>query len=134
MNGIKTIMMTIYVAKCHYFKQEYNEAAIKIRDAMVLFANFNMNFFDAEKSENKILKKIDPRIMILVNSNLFEQIFYNLSKITKKLLKNKLSAWIMNKMIDNVYYINHKILSDVVKNFKKMLFSNEDLNSPVITL
>ncbi len=58
--------MTVYVAKCHYYKQEFNEAAIKIRDAMVEFGNFNMDFFDINKGENKILNKVDPRIMILM--------------------------------------------------------------------
>lgn len=131
MNRIKTIMMIIYVAKCHYYKQEYNEASVKIRDAMVEFGNFNMNFFDAEKIENKILPKVDPKIMVLVNSNILEQIFSNLSKITKKLLKKRLSGWIMNKMLDNAYYINHKVLSNVIHRFKKMLFSNEDMDLPV---
>ena len=132
MNRIKTIMMIIYIAKCHYYKQEYNEASIKIRDAMVEFGNFNMNFFDAKKVENKILSKVDPKIMLLVNSNILEQIFFNLSKITKKLLKKRLSGWIMNKLIDNAYYINHKVLSKVINRFKKMLFSNEDMDLPVI--
>jgi len=131
MNRIKTIIMIIYVAKCHYYKQEYNEASIKIRDAMVEFGNFNMNFFDEEKVENKILPKVDPKIMVLINSNILEQIFFNLSKITKKLLKRRLSVWIMNKMIDNAYYINHKVLSNIIDKFKKMLFCSEQMDLPV---
>jgi len=124
-------MMTVYVAKCHYYKQEFNEAAIKIRDAMVEFGNFNMDFFDINKGENKILNKVDPRIMILINSNLLEQIFFTLSKIAKKLLKKKLSTWIMNKMIDNLYFFNHKIFSKVINRIKNLLFSNEYLDLPV---
>jgi len=47
-------MMTVYVAKCHYYKQEFNEAAIKIRDAMVEFGNFNMDFFDINKFKSHL--------------------------------------------------------------------------------
>jgi hypothetical protein len=131
MNKIKTIIMIVYVAKCHYYKQEFNEASIKIRDAMVEFGNFNMNFFDYEKVEHKILPKVDPKIMVLINSNILEKIFFNLSKITKKLLKTRLSGWIMNKMLDNAYYMNHKIFTKTINRIKKILFNNEDMDLPV---
>lgn len=131
MNRIKVIIMTIYVARCHYFRKEFSEAAVKIRDAMIEFGNFNMNFFDPEKSENKILAQVDPRIMIIVNANIFEQLFFNMSKIANKLQRKKLSAWLMNKMIEHSYYLNKKILCSVYQRIRKIIFNDDIMDKPV---
>ena len=131
MNRIKVIVMIIYVAECHFLKQEYNEGAIKIRDAMIEFGNFNIDFFDKEKNQNKLLTNLDPRIMIFINSVLLEKILYNLSMITSELQKKKLSAWIMNKLIDNTFYLNRKIQADVLERLRNIIFTDSKLDVPV---
>lgn len=125
MNRIKVIMMMIYLARCYYLRQEYNEAAIKIKDAMIEFGNFNISFFDPNCPESKMTPKLDPRVMIFINSNFLEQIFYHLSKINYKLNKKKLSGLVLNTIIDNCYYFNRKIMIKVFKNLRKIIFPED---------
>jgi len=122
MNRIKVIMMMIYLARCYYLRQEYNEAAIKIKDAMIEFGNFNISFFNPNCPESKIISKLDPRVMIFINSNILEQIFFHLSKINYKLNKKKLSGLVLNTIIDNCYYFNRNIMKKVFHTLRKIIF------------
>lgn len=125
MNRIKVIMMSIYLSRCYYLRQEYNEAAVKIKDAMIELGNFNISFFDEKCPEFKITTKIDPRVMIFINSNILEQIFYHLSKINYKLNKKKLSGLVLNTIVDNCYYFNRKIMIKVFLTLKKIIFPED---------
>jgi hypothetical protein len=131
MNRIKVIMMMIYLARCYYLREEYNEAAIKIKDAMIEFGNFNISFFDPNFPESKMTSKLDPRVMIFINSNILELIFFHLSKINYKLNKRKLSGLVLNAIIDNCYYFNRKIMKKVFHRLKKIIFP-EDIDEKTV--
>lgn len=132
MNRIKVIMMMIYLARCYYLRKEYNEAAIKIKDAMIEFGNFNISFFEPNTPQSKMTSKLDPRVMIFINSNILELIFFHLSKINYKLNKKKLSGLVLNTIIDNCYYFNRKIMKKVFHTLKKIIFPKDSEEKPVI--
>ena len=114
LNQIKSIFTLILIAKCNFYNEKYTEASNDLKKALLKFSDLNKYFF-----EKNLWEQIDPRVMLIINGIIIEQILFNLGRVCEKLKKKQLAGWIFNKMMEISYFRSNEIYRKACNKLKK---------------
>lgn len=83
-NKVKNIVILIYITMCYIFLGAKEKAAINIKEALIYLVDLNQNFI-----ENDSKLKLSSNILLIINSVLFEQIFFYIAQINYDRINRK---------------------------------------------
>ena len=123
-NHLKNIFTLILISKLYYKLEDYNNALINIKDALVKFIELNNYFFD-----KKLEEVFDSRIIFIIVNIVFEQIFSLNASICNKIGKKQLSALIYNNLLSKCFFISRDVHIDIFHKLNIFLFepTNRDI-------
>ena len=98
-NQIKVIYTLIMISKCYSQLNDYRQAMNNINEALSLFFEFSKSFKDYHS------KYYNPRIMIFIETNIFQYILYTISRISNLFNKPNASNWIILKIFETSPFI-----------------------------
>lgn len=135
-NKIKSIILYLYISQCYMTQKNYLEAFANLKEALISFLDFNDEIIEMEE-RHKI--KFDSAIMIIINSLLFEEIIYLISKVFYKSKENSSNlvvrhlSQVMSLSVFKTDFVQAKVSKLLLTIIEKHLFSNdndkEDLES-----
>ena len=102
-NHIKIIYSLIMKSKCYLHLKDYKKSIININEALSLFFNFSKIFNDYHS------KKYNSKVMLFVETNIFQYILFNIATICESFHKPSASNWITF----NIFNTSPFILSNV---------------------
>ena len=102
-NQIKIIYSLIMISKAYIQLNEYRNAIININEALNLFFDFSKCFKDNH------YKYYNPKIMIFVESNVFQYILYTIERICSIFNKPYASNWINLKIFETSPFLFNNI-------------------------
>ena len=102
-NQIKIIYPLIMISKCYLHLKDYKNSIININEALNLYFRFSKIFNDYHSS------KYNPKVMLFVETNIFQNIVFNISNICTAFHKPCAS----NFIIFNIFNTSPFILSNV---------------------
>ena len=100
-NQIKIIYSLIMISKCHLYLNDYKNSITNITEALSLYFNFSTNFNHS--------KFYNPKIMLFIEINIFNQIFFTFSKICISFKKPIASSYLILKIFENSPFILNNI-------------------------
>ena len=110
-NQIKIIYSLIMKSKCYLFLKDYKNSIFNINEALNLFFNFSKIFNDYHS------KNYNPKVMLFVETNIFQYILFNIVNICETFHKPCASNWITFNifntspfLLSNVHYPAGNIL------------------------
>ena len=117
-NRIKSIIILIYLSKCYMQKNLFkkSDSIEAIKNAIISLFNLNQYFIEMN---NKIY--LNPRIMLLINGIIFEQIMYNIAKINQNNNNDKLSAKLFLNSLSISYFKTDNIQSKSSKHLINLI-------------
>ena len=117
-NKIKSIVILIYLSKCYMYKNLFkkSDSIDSIKNSIISLFNLNQYFIEMK---NKI--HLSPRIMLLINGIIFEQIIFNIAKINKNYNNEKLASQIFLKTLSLSYFKTDNIQSKSCKNLGNLI-------------
>jgi len=102
-NQIKIIYSLIMISKCYLHLKDYKNAIININEALNLYFRFSKIFNDYHST------KYNPKMMLFVETNIFQNILFNISNICATFHKPCVS----NIIAFNIFNTSPFILSNV---------------------
>ena len=125
-NQIKVIYSLIMISKCYMHLNDYKYAITNINEALSLFFEFSKTF------KNYHSKIYNPKIMLFVENNIFQNILFTLECICCAFNKPFASNWITLKMFEtspfllsNVHYHSGIFLQTYLERNKLKLNKND---------
>ena len=117
-NKIKSIIILIYLSKCYMQKNLFkkSDSIEAIKNAIISLFNLNQYF---SEMYNKI--HLNPRIMLLINGIIFEQIIYNIAKINQNNNNDKLAAQMFLNSLSISYFKTDNIQSKSCKHLINLI-------------
>ena len=91
------------ISKCYLHLKDYKNAIININEALNLYFRFSKIFNDYHSN------KYNPKVMLFVETNIFQNILFNISNICSTFHKPCASNWI----IFNIFNTSPFILSNI---------------------
>ena len=102
-NQIKIIYSLIMISKCHLYLKDYKNSVSYINEALSLFFNFSKTF------NNYHSKYYNPRIMLFIDTNIFNHILLSFIKICISFNKPCASNYLIFKIFNNSPFLLNKI-------------------------
>ena len=102
-NQIKLIYSLITVTKCYIYLKDYKNAIFNIDSALSLYFNFSKSFNDNHS------KRYNPKIMLFVETNIFQYILFTFSTLCNSFKKPFASNFIILKIFDTSPFILNNI-------------------------
>ena len=102
-NQIKIIYCLIMISKCYLILKDYKNSIININDALNLFFKLSKSFNDSHSN------KYNPKVMLFVETNIFQYILLNISNICSNFRKPYASNWIILKIFNTSPFILNNI-------------------------
>ena len=115
-NKIQLIVILIYICKCYLYLGKTWDAIENIKKSLVSLFTLNQNFVELNGRIN-----LNPRIMLLVNGAIIEQILYYIGYINKG-MKKKLSAQIFLTVLSVSYFKTDNIQSKASKHLVSLIY------------
>ena len=115
-NKIQLIVILIYICKCYLYLGKTCDAIENIKKSLVSLFTLNQNFVELNGRIN-----LNPRIMLLVNGAIIEQILYYIGYINKG-MKKKLSAQIFLTVLSVSYFKTDNIQSKASKHLVSLIY------------
>ena len=115
-NKIQLIVILIYICKCYLYLGKTWDAIENIKKSLVSLFTLNQNFVELDGRIN-----LNPRIMLLVNGAIIEQILYYIGYINKG-MKKKLSAQIFLTVLSVSYFKTDNIQSKASKHLVSLIY------------
>lgn len=123
-NSIKMVLTLILMAKFNYRLEEYTQALVCLKDAIVRFSEVNQYFF-----EKKMEDILDSRVIFIIVNIIFEQIFSLNAIICNRIGKRQLSGLIYNTLLSKAFFISRDVQIEIFIKLNKFLFetTNKEL-------
>lgn len=115
-NKIQLIVILIYICKCYLYLGKTWDAIENIKKSLVSLFTLNKNFVELNGRIN-----LNPRIMLLVNGAIIEQILYYIGYINKG-MKKKLAAQIFLTVLSVSYFKTDNIQSKASKHLVSLIY------------
>jgi len=106
MNPIKQIYSHIMIAQCYIKMKIYKEAMMNLHEALILYLEMQKTFKDEDSSF------FCPRVMIYVESLIFETIMFNIVQAVKISGKDNACGWLILKIFETSPFIFPSIHSE----------------------
>lgn len=117
-NKIQLIVILIYICKCYLYLGKTWDAIENIKKSLVSLFTLNQNFVELNGRIN-----LNPRIMLLVNGAIIEQILYYIGYINKG-MKKKLAAKIFLTVLSVSYFKTDNIQSKASKHLVSLIYDH----------
>ena len=102
-NQIKIIYSLIMISKSYIQLNDYRNSIININEALNLFFEFSKSFKESHS------KNYNPKIMIFVESNIFQYILFTIESICNAFNKPHASNWINLKIFETSPFLFNNI-------------------------
>ena len=102
-NQIKIIYSLIMISKCYLSLRDYKNSIININEALYSYYQFSKTF-----NENHSMK-FNPKVMLFVETNIFQYIFFIMAHISYIFHKPSVNNWIILKIFDTSPFIFNNV-------------------------
>ena len=102
-NQIKIIYSLIMISKCYLSLRDYKNSIININEALYSYYQFSKTF-----NENHSMK-YNPKVMLFVETNIFQYIFFTMAHISYIFHKPSVNNWIILKIFDTSPFILNNV-------------------------
>ena len=121
-NKIKIIVISIYICKCYLYLDKKSEAIANIKNALIMFFELNRGWI-----EMNMKVYLNPRIILLVNGAIIEQILFYIGSINRG-IKFKVSANFFSLSLSVSYFKTDNIQSHSCKYLEQILHFQKGRN------
>lgn len=123
-NPIKVVFTYVLISKCYLKLKKYVLCSVNIKEAITKFCEINNKII-----ENKIYVDLNPKVIYLIINIMFENIYYLIFKLNLLTGKYKLSAIILNEILNKSYFLKFKRKKNILLYLSNLLYNDVNINN-----